>query len=63
MPQTREHLAILDLLGLARGVVALSKSDLVSPERLAQARAEVRDLLARQRPGRRPDPAAVVAHR
>lgn len=46
MPQTREHLAILHLLGLGRGVVALSKCDLVSPERLAQAHVEVRTLLA-----------------
>ncbi len=46
MPQTREHLAILHLLGLDRGVVALSKSDLVDPERLAQAEREVRTLLA-----------------
>ncbi|MGL6109304.1 MAG: selenocysteine-specific translation elongation factor, partial [Rubrivivax sp.] len=46
MPQTREHLAILDLLGLAHGVVALSKCDLVTPTRLAEARAEVRALLA-----------------
>ena len=29
MPQTREHLAILDLLGVERGVLALTKSDLV----------------------------------
>jgi selenocysteine-specific elongation factor len=28
MPQTREHLAILDLLGVSRGVVALTKTDL-----------------------------------
>ncbi len=27
MPQTREHLAILDLLGVARGIVALTKVD------------------------------------
>jgi selenocysteine-specific elongation factor len=46
MPQTREHLAIIDLLGLNRGVVALTKADLVSPARLAQAEAEVRTLLA-----------------
>jgi len=46
MPQTREHLAILGLLGLSQGVVALTKSDLVTPERLAQATAEVRALLA-----------------
>ena len=46
MPQTREHLAILDLLGLASGVVALTKCDLVSPTRVAEASAEVRALLA-----------------
>jgi selenocysteine-specific elongation factor len=46
MPQTREHLAILHLLGLSRGVVALSKCDLVGSERLAAAQAEVRQLLA-----------------
>ncbi len=46
MPQTREHLAILDLLGLSRGVVALTKCDLVSEARLAEARAEIRALLA-----------------
>ncbi len=32
MPQTREHLDILDLLGVRDGVVALTKSDLVEPE-------------------------------
>ena len=32
MPQTREHLAILDLLGVSRGVVALTKSDLVDKD-------------------------------
>jgi selenocysteine-specific elongation factor len=46
MPQTREHLAILDLLGLTRGVVALTKADLVAESRLAEASAEVRALLA-----------------
>ncbi len=45
MPQTREHLAILHLLGLSSGVVALSKCDLVSAERLTQAEAEIRALL------------------
>src|SRR5512136_2752967 len=30
MPQTREHLAILDLLEVRRGVVALTKSDLIA---------------------------------
>ncbi len=32
MPQTREHLAILDLLRVPRGVVALTKADLVDEE-------------------------------
>ncbi len=45
MPQTREHLAILDLLGLSRGAVVLTKCDLVTPARLAEARAEVEALL------------------
>src|SRR5690606_18990571 len=35
MPQTREHLAILDLLGIADGMVALTKSDLAPPDRIA----------------------------
>lgn len=46
MPQTREHLEILDLLGLARGAVALNKTDLVDASRLAAATAEVEALLA-----------------
>src|SRR5262247_2659121 len=37
MPQTREHLAIVDLLGTDRGIVALTKSDMVSAERRAEA--------------------------
>ncbi|HEX6999120.1 MAG TPA: selenocysteine-specific translation elongation factor [Gammaproteobacteria bacterium] len=45
MPQTREHLAIVDLLGVARGVVALTKVDLVSGERRAAAAAETREVL------------------
>ncbi|MEZ6018680.1 MAG: GTP-binding protein [Planctomycetota bacterium] len=32
MPQTREHLAILGLLGVSRGMVAISKVDLVDEE-------------------------------
>jgi len=46
MPQTREHLAIVDLLGLARGVVALTKCDLVDAARAAEATREVETLLA-----------------
>ena len=45
MPQTVEHLRILDLLGMARGAVALAKIDLVSPERVAEAALEIADLL------------------
>src|SRR6187551_2256050 len=41
MPQTREHLAILDLLGINRGVVALTKTDLVDEEWLALVREEI----------------------
>ncbi len=46
MPQTREHLAILTLLGVRRGVVALTKSDLVDSDWLTLVREEVRALLA-----------------
>ena len=45
MPQTREHLAIVDLLGVERGLVALTKVDLVSSERRVAAEREVRDAL------------------
>ncbi|GCE47627.1 selenocysteine-specific elongation factor [Thermosporothrix hazakensis] len=41
MPQTREHLAILDLLRVPRGVVALTKADLVDEEWLELVREEV----------------------
>lgn len=46
MPQTREHLAVAELLGLTRGAVALTKCDLVDAQRLAQVEHEVRQLLA-----------------
>jgi selenocysteine-specific elongation factor len=46
MPQTREHLAILDLLGVRSGVVALTKIDLVrDPDRIALVRKEIEKLL------------------
>ncbi|MBV9690828.1 MAG: selenocysteine-specific translation elongation factor [Ktedonobacteraceae bacterium] len=41
MPQTREHLAILDLLRVQRGIVVLTKVDLVDEEWLALVREEV----------------------
>src|SRR5689334_15782290 len=46
MPQTREHLQILDLLGIGQGIVALSKCDLVDSQRIAEARAGIRELIA-----------------
>ncbi|WP_324780656.1 selenocysteine-specific translation elongation factor [Thiobacillus sedimenti] len=46
MPQTREHLELLDLLGLDHGAIALTKIDAVSPERLAEAQREVAALVA-----------------
>ena len=46
MPQTREHLAILELLGVSRGAVALSKIDRVDEQRVRQVEAEVRTVLA-----------------
>ena len=46
MPQTREHLAILQLLGVPRLVLALSKADRVTPQRLAEVQAAVQALLA-----------------
>ncbi len=41
MPQTREHLAILDLLGLRRGIVALTKADLADQDRRRDVSAEI----------------------
>ncbi|MCY7380437.1 MAG: selenocysteine-specific translation elongation factor, partial [Gemmatimonadaceae bacterium] len=45
MPQTREHLSILSLLGVQSGVVALTKSDLVDAEWLALVEEDVRATL------------------
>jgi len=45
MPQTREHLAILDLLGIQRGIVAITKKDLVDEEWLSLVRMEVEELI------------------
>lgn len=46
MPQTREHLEILDLLGIRRGLVAITKSDLVDSDRLAEVETEIEQMLA-----------------
>jgi selenocysteine-specific elongation factor len=44
MPQTREHLLILELLKIPRVVVALTKSDLVDPEWIALVKTDVEAL-------------------
>src|SRR5213595_2227116 len=44
-PQTHEHLQILRLLGVERGVVALTKADVVDEETLELARAEAEELV------------------
>jgi len=46
MPQTREHLAILDLLGVQSGAVAITKRDLVDGDWLDLVTAEVEETLA-----------------
>jgi len=45
MPQTREHLQIMEILGIKRGIVALTKSDLVEEDLLEICEVDVRDLL------------------
>lgn len=46
MPQTREHLAILDLLGIQKGAVAITKIDRVDEARRSAVVDEVRQLIA-----------------
>lgn len=46
MPQTREHLQILELLGLGRGAVALTKADRAGPEQIARVSHAIAALLA-----------------
>lgn len=46
MPQTREHLAILDLLQVKGGLVALTKKDLVDAEWLEMVSTDIRQQLA-----------------
>ncbi|MBI4220002.1 MAG: selenocysteine-specific translation elongation factor [Chloroflexi bacterium] len=45
MPQTREHLAIIDLLKIDRGVVALTKRELADPDWLELVSGDVAELL------------------
>ena len=46
MPQTREHLAILDLLGVSEGAVAITKIDRTSRDRVAETSATVTALVS-----------------
>src|SRR5499427_3481565 len=46
MPQTREHLDICELLGVRRGLVALTKRDLVDDEWLTMVTGDVRAAVA-----------------
>ncbi|HYX91198.1 MAG TPA: SelB C-terminal domain-containing protein, partial [Myxococcaceae bacterium] len=49
MPQTEEHLVIVELLGVRRGIPVLTKRDLVDDEWLALVRTEVTERLSRSR--------------
>ncbi|MEE9613504.1 MAG: GTP-binding protein, partial [Thermodesulfobacteriota bacterium] len=46
MPQTREHLEIVHLLGVERGVFVITKTDLVTPERVKEVAGDIRALLS-----------------
>jgi selenocysteine-specific elongation factor len=46
MPQTEEHLDIVELLGVSRAITVVTKADLVSPERLDEVNAEIAALAA-----------------
>src|SRR5574343_490183 len=46
MPQTREHLEIIELLGITRGAVALTKIDNATVNRKNEAKTEIAELLA-----------------
>jgi len=46
MPQTREHLAILDLLDVKRGIAVITKKDLVDEDLLSLVRMEIEELIS-----------------
>ncbi|MDD4858611.1 MAG: selenocysteine-specific translation elongation factor [Dehalococcoidales bacterium] len=46
MPQTREHLAILDLLKVRRGIIVITKKDLVDADLLSLVKMEIAELMA-----------------
>jgi len=45
MPQTSEHLHILDLLDVRRGAAVITKTDMVAPERVEEVKTEVKQAL------------------
>ena len=47
MPQTEEHLAIVDLLGIKEGVVALTKADIVEEDWLSLVEDDIRKILSK----------------
>jgi len=49
MPQTREHVRIIELLGIPNGVVALTKIDAVTPDLVELVKAEIEDFLGSTR--------------
>ena len=54
MPQTREHLAILDLLDVPAGIVVITKADLAEAEYIDLVEAELDDILAGTRLAKAP---------
>ncbi len=44
MPQTREHLAVIDLIGVRRGIIALTKIDRMDASRIAEVETQIRNL-------------------
>ena len=61
MPQTREHFAICSLLRIQRGLVVLTKTDLVEPDWLELVRDDVAGLVRGTFLDGRPDRAGVLA--
>ncbi|OPY66269.1 MAG: Selenocysteine-specific elongation factor [Syntrophorhabdaceae bacterium PtaU1.Bin034] len=45
MPQTREHMDICELLGIRRGIVAITKKDLADEDMIELVKEEVEDLI------------------
>ncbi len=46
MPQTREHVEILDLLGVRSGLITVSKMDMVPAERIAEVGQQIKEFVA-----------------